>query len=46
MAEMEKVPGEVTGYLEAGLEGELQLRALDDDVGEVEQVHLKRVKHT
>ena len=28
--------------LEAGLEGELQLRALDHDVWEVEQVHLER----
>ena len=31
--------------LEARLEGQLQLRALDDDVREVEQVHLERVQH-
>eukprot|EP00964_Phaeocystis_antarctica_P078146 scaffold48598_cov65-Phaeocystis_antarctica.AAC.1 len=31
--------------LEARLEGQLQLGALDDDVGEVEQVHLERVEH-
>ena len=32
--------------LEAGLEGQLQLRPLDDNVGEVEQVDLERVQHT
>ena len=31
--------------LEAGLEWELQFAALDDDVGEVEQVHLQGVQH-
>ena len=31
--------------LEARLEGQLQLGALDHDVGEVEQVHLERVEH-
>mmetsp|Transcript_31891 Transcript_31891/g.87333 ORF Transcript_31891/g.87333 Transcript_31891/m.87333 type:complete len:766 (-) Transcript_31891:1916-4213(-) len=32
-------------HLEARLEGELQLGALDHDVGEVEQVHLEWVEH-
>ena len=31
--------------LERGLEGQLQLGAGDDDVGEVQQVHLQRVQH-
>ena len=31
--------------LEAGLEWQLQLRPLDDNVGEVEQVDLQRVQH-
>lgn len=31
--------------LERGLEGELQLRAGDDNVGKVQQVHLQRVQH-
>ena len=31
--------------LEAGLEGQLQLAALDHDVGKVEQVDLERVEH-
>ena len=33
------------GATARGLERQLQLRALDDDVGEVEQVHLERVEH-
>ena len=28
------------------LEGELQLRASDDDVGKIQQVDLQRVQHT
>ena len=33
-------------YLETGLEGELELGALDDDVGEVEEMNLERVEHS
>ena len=33
-------------YLETGLEGELELGALDDDVGEVEEMDLERVEHS
>lgn len=32
--------------LHAGLERQLQLGTLDDDVGEVEQVDLERIEHT
>ena len=33
-------------HLHTGLEWQLQLTTLDDDVGEIEQMNLKRVKHT
>ena len=33
-------------HLHTGLERQLQLTTLDDDVREIEQVDLKRVKHT
>lgn len=36
---------ECLSNLETGLEGKLQLAALDDNVGEVEEVDLQRVQH-
>ena len=35
-----------TAYLETGLERQLQLGALDDDVGEVEEMYLERIQHS
>lgn len=32
-------------HLETSLEGQLQLTAFDDDVGEVEEMHLEGVQH-
>ena len=33
-------------HLHRGLEGELKLTSLDDDVGEIEQMDLERIEHT
>ena len=33
-------------HFEAGLEGQLQLRALDDNVGEIEKMHFKGIQHS
>ena len=44
--ESNKVHIRKTTHLEAGLEGELELRALDDDVGEIEEMDLEGVQHS
>lgn len=33
-------------HLERSLERQLKFGTLDDDIGEIEQVHFKRVQHT
>lgn len=33
-------------HLERSLEGQLQFRSLNDDIREIEQVHLERIEHT
>lgn len=41
-----KVKGRREADLQSGLEWKLQLRASDDNVGEIQEMHLQRIQHT